>query len=250
MLKITNVHKSFKKNKILKGVDLTVNKGDVVVILGPSGSGKTTLLRTIAFLETADKGELEFDEIKTSLSNAHKKTILDVRKKIGFVYQNYNLFANKTALENVMEGLVIARKVPKEEAKTIAEDALKKVGLLERKDFYPSQLSGGQQQRVGIARAIAYKPDVVLFDEPTSALDPELVGEVLSVIKSLAKEGTTMIVVTHEMSFAEEAATQVVFMDGGVVVEKGTSREIFYSPKEERTKQFLKRVLRTDDYVI
>lgn len=250
MLKITNVHKSFKKNKILKGVDLTVNKGDVVVILGPSGSGKTTLLRTIAFLETADKGELEFDEIKTSLSNAHKKTILDVRKKIGFVYQNYNLFANKTALENVMEGLVIARKVPKEEAKTIAEDALNKVGLLERKDFYPSQLSGGQQQRVGIARAIAYKPDVVLFDEPTSALDPELVGEVLSVIKALAKEGTTMIVVTHEMSFAEEAATQVVFMDGGVVVEKGTSREIFYSPKEERTKQFLKRVLRTDDYVI
>lgn len=250
MLKITNVHKSFKKNKILKGVDLTVNKGDVVVIIGPSGSGKTTLLRTIAFLETADKGELEFDEIKTSLSNAHKKTILDVRKKIGFVYQNYNLFANKTALENVMEGLVIARKVPKEEAKTIAEDALKKVGLLERKDFYPSQLSGGQQQRVGIARAIAYKPDVVLFDEPTSALDPELVGEVLSVIKALAKEGTTMIVVTHEMSFAEEAATQVVFMDGGVVVEKGTSREIFYSPKEERTKQFLKRVLRTDDYVI
>lgn len=250
MLKITNVHKSFRKNKILKGVDLTVNKGDVVVILGPSGSGKTTLLRTIAFLETADKGELEFDEIKTSLSNAHKKTILDVRKKIGFVYQNYNLFANKTALENVMEGLVIARKVPKEEAKTIAEVALKKVGLLERKDFYPSQLSGGQQQRVGIARAIAYKPDVVLFDEPTSALDPELVGEVLSVIKALAKEGTTMIVVTHEMSFAEEAATQVVFMDGGVVVEKGTSREIFYSPKEERTKQFLKRVLRTDDYVI
>lgn len=250
MLKITNVHKSFKKNKILRGVDLTVNKGDVVVILGPSGSGKTTLLRTIAFLETADKGELEFDEIKTSLSNAHKKTILDVRKKIGFVYQNYNLFANKTALENVMEGLVIARKVPKEEAKTIAEDALKKVGLLERKDFYPSQLSGGQQQRVGIARAIAYKPDVVLFDEPTSALDPELVGEVLSVIKALAKEGTTMIVVTHEMSFAEEAATEVVFMDGGVVVEKGTSREIFYSPKEERTKQFLKRVLRTDDYVI
>ena len=250
MLKITNVHKSFRKHKILNGVDLTVNKGDVVVILGPSGSGKTTLLRTIAFLETADKGELEFDEIKTSLSNAHKKTILDVRKKIGFVYQNYNLFANKTALENVMEGLVIARKVPKEEAKTIAEDALKKVGLLERKDFYPSQLSGGQQQRVGIARAIAYKPDVVLFDEPTSALDPELVGEVLSVIKELAKEGTTMIVVTHEMSFAEEAATQVVFMDGGVVVEKGTSREIFYSPKEERTKQFLKRVLRTDDYVI
>ncbi len=250
MLKVTNVHKSFGKNQILKGVDLTVNKGDVVVILGPSGSGKTTLLRTIAFLETADKGELEFDEIRTSLSNANKKTVLDVRKKIGFVYQNYNLFANKTALENVMEGLVIARKVPVDEARQIAEEALKKVGLLERKDFYPSQLSGGQQQRVGIARAIAYKPDVVLFDEPTSALDPELVGEVLSVIKALAREGTTMIVVTHEMTFAEEAATQVVFMDGGVVVEQGTSSEIFYTPKEERTKQFLKRVLRTDDYVI
>ena len=179
MLKVTDVHKAFGKNEILKGVDLTVNKGDVVVILGPSGSGKTTFLRTLAFLESADKGELEFDEIKTSLSHASKKTILDVRRKSGFVYQNYNLFNNKTALENVMEGLVVARKVPKEEAKKIAEEALAKVGLLDRKDFYPSQLSGGQQQRVGIARAVATKPDVVLFDEPTSALDPELVGEVL-----------------------------------------------------------------------
>jgi len=250
MLKITNVHKKFGDNEILKGVDLTVNKGDVVVILGPSGSGKTTLLRCLDFLETADEGELEFDEIYTTLSHAHKKTILDVRKKTGFVYQNYNLFANKTALENVMEGLVTARKVPKDEAQKIAEEALKKVGLLDRKDFYPSQLSGGQQQRVGIARAVATKPDVVLFDEPTSALDPELVGEVLSVIKNLAKEGTTMIVVTHEMSFAEEAATQVVFMDGGVVVEKGTSKEIFEHPKEERTRQFLQRVLSPVEYYI
>lgn len=250
MLKVTNVHKAFGKNEILKGVDLTVNKGDVVVILGPSGSGKTTLLRTLAFLETADKGELEFDDIKTSLSNASKKTILDVRKKSGFVYQNYNLFTNKTALENVMLGLVTARKIPKEEAQKIAEEALDKVGLLDRKDFYPSQLSGGQQQRVGIARAVATKPDVVLFDEPTSALDPELVGEVLNVIKALAKEGTTMIVVTHEIAFAEEVATQVVFMDGGVVVEKGTSDEIFYRPKEERTKQFLERVLKRVEYVI
>ncbi|MCQ2576095.1 MAG: amino acid ABC transporter ATP-binding protein [Treponema sp.] len=250
MLKITNVHKKFGENEILKGVDLTVNKGDVVVILGPSGSGKTTLLRCIDFLETADEGELEFDDIKTSLSNAHKKTILNVRRKTGFVYQNYNLFANKTALENVMEGLVTARKIPKKEAQQIAEEALAKVGLLDRKDFYPSQLSGGQQQRVGIARAVATKPDVVLFDEPTSALDPELVGEVLSVIKNLAKEGTTMIVVTHEMSFAEEAATQVVFMDGGVVVEKGTSKEIFEHPKEERTRQFLQRVLSPVEYII
>lgn len=251
MLKVTDVDKAFGKNEILKGVDLTVNKGDVVVILGPSGSGKTTFLRTLAFLESADKGELEFDEIKTSLSHASKKTILDVRRKSGFVYQNYNLFNNKTALENVMEGLVVARKVPKEEAKKIAEEALAKVGLLDRKDFYPSQLSGGQQQRVGIARAVATKPDVVLFDEPTSALDPELVGEVLSVIKSLAKEGTTMIVVTHEIAFAEEVATQVVFMDGGVVVEKGTPREILYTPKEARTKEFLHRILSTRvEYVI
>ncbi len=250
MLKISDVRKSFGKNEILKGVDLTVEKGDVVAILGSSGSGKTTLLRTIDFLETADSGELEFDDIKTSLRNASKKTILNVRRKTGFVYQNYNLFANKTALENVMEGLVTARKIPKDKAREIAEAALEKVGLLDRKDFYPSQLSGGQQQRVGIARAVAPNPDVVLFDEPTSALDPELVGEVLNVIKELAKEGTTMIVVTHEMSFAEEVASQVVFMDGGVVVEKGTSYEIFNRPKEERTKQFLQRVLNRVEYVI
>lgn len=250
MLKITNVHKSFGKNEILKGIDLTVNKGDVVVLLGPSGSGKTTLLRCLDFLETADDGEMEFDEIKTPLKNASKKTKLAVRRRTGFVYQNYNLFTSKTALENVMEGLVVARKIPKKEAVKIAEEALKKVGMIERKDFYPSQLSGGQQQRVGIARAIASSPEVIFFDEPTSALDPELVGEVLNVIKSLAKEGMTMIVVTNEMSFAEEVATQVVFMDGGVVVEKGTSEEIFTRPKEERTKQFLRRVLKFVDYVI
>lgn len=250
MLKVTNVHKSFGKNEILKGVDLTVNKGDVVVIIGPSGSGKTTLLRCLDFLERADEGEMEFDSLKTSLTHPHKKTVLEVRRKTGFVYQNYNLFNNKTALENVMEGLVIARKIPKEKAREIAEKQLEKVGLLERKDYYPSELSGGQQQRVGIARAVATNPDVVFFDEPTSALDPELVGEVLAVIKELAKEGMTMIIVTHEMSFAEEVATQVVFMDGGVVVEKGTSKEIFWSPKEERTKSFLRRVLKRIEYVI
>lgn len=250
MLKVTNVHKSFGKNEILKGVDLTVEKGDVVVILGPSGSGKTTLLRTIDFLETADSGELEFDDIKTSLSHASKKTVLTVRRKTGFVYQNYNLFANKTALENVMEGLVTARKIPRDKAREIAERALDKVGLRDRMDYYPSELSGGQQQRVGIARAVAPNPDVVLFDEPTSALDPELVGEVLNVIKELAREGTTMIVVTHEMSFAEEAASQVVFMDGGVVVEKGTPAEIFNHPKEERTRKFLQRIIKSPEYII
>ena len=250
MLKVTNVHKSFGKNEILKGVDLTVEKGDVVVILGPSGSGKTTLLRTIDFLETADSGELSFDDIKTPLAHASKKTILNVRRKTGFVYQNYNLFANKTALENVMDGLVTARKIPQDKARETAERALEKVGLLDRMNYYPSELSGGQQQRVGIARAVAPNPDVVLFDEPTSALDPELVGEVLNVIKELAKEGTTMIVVTHEMSFAEEAASQVVFMDGGVVVEKGSPSQIFNHPKEERTKKFLQRILKTPEYVI
>lgn len=250
MLKVTNVHKAFGSNKILKGVDLEVKKGDVVVILGPSGSGKTTFLRCLDFMESADQGEMEFDMIKTSLRHAHKKTILDVRRKTGFVFQNFNLFNNKTALENVMEGLVTARKIPKAKAKEIAERALQKVGLLDRKDFYPSQLSGGQQQRVGIARAIAPNPDVVFFDEPTSALDPELVGEVLSAIKELAREGMTMIVVTHEMSFAEEVASQVVFMDGGVVVEKGTAKEIFNNPKEERTRQFLQRTLKRVEYVI
>ncbi|MBQ3837183.1 MAG: amino acid ABC transporter ATP-binding protein [Treponema sp.] len=250
MLKVTNVHKAFGSNKILKGVDLEVKKGDVVVILGPSGSGKTTFLRCLDFMESADQGEMEFDAIKTSLRHAHKKTILDVRRKTGFVFQNFNLFNNKTALENVMEGLVTARKIPKAKAKEIAERALQKVGLLDRKDFYPSQLSGGQQQRVGIARAIAPNPDVVFFDEPTSALDPELVGEVLSAIKELAREGMTMIVVTHEMSFAEEVASQVVFMDGGVVVEKGTAKEIFNNPKEERTRQFLQRTLKRVEYVI
>ncbi|MBP3772588.1 MAG: amino acid ABC transporter ATP-binding protein [Treponema sp.] len=243
MLKITNIKKSFGKTEILRGVDITVQKGDVVVLLGPSGAGKTTLLRCINFLEQADEGELEFDEIKTTFGKTSKKTISQIRKKTAFVFQNYNLFNNKTAIENVMEGLVVARKVPKKEAYEIAKKALKKVGLSEREDYYPVSLSGGQQQRVGIARAIAVNPDVILFDEPTSALDPELIGEVLSVMKSLAKEGTTMIVVTHEMSFAEEVANHVVFMDGGVIVEEGSPRDIFYYPKEERTRQFLKRIL-------
>ncbi|MCR5046480.1 MAG: amino acid ABC transporter ATP-binding protein [Treponema sp.] len=250
MLKVTNLHKAFKNNKILKGVNLEVKKGDVVVIIGPSGSGKTTFLRCLDFMETADEGEMEFDGIKTSLSNARKKTILEIRRKTGFVFQNFNLFNNKTALENIMEGLTVARKIPKDKAKEIALNALEKVGLLDRKDFYPSQLSGGQQQRVGIARAVVTNPDVVFLDEPTSALDPELVGEVLSVIKELAKEGITMIIVTHEMSFAEEVASQVIFMDGGQVVEKGSAKEIFNNPKEERTRQFLQRTLKRIEYTI
>lgn len=250
MLKLENVHKAFGKNQILKGVDIEVNKGDVIVILGPSGSGKTTLLRSINFLEKADKGKLTLDDREMDMHHFSRKDISYVRKNTAFVFQNYCLFNNKTVLQNVTEGLIVARKVPKKEAVETAISALKKVGLEDKLDMYPAQLSGGMQQRVGIARAIAVNPKVILFDEPTSALDPELVGEVLSIIKRLAKEGTTMIVVTHEMSFAEDVANKVIFMSDGVVVEQGSPKEIFYKPKEERTKQFLKRILPVSDYVI
>lgn len=243
MLAIQNVHKSFGQNEVLKGVDMTIDKGDVVVVLGPSGSGKTTLLRCLNFLETADQGRAVFGEVKVDLHNASKKQVHHIRQKIAFVFQNYNLFNNKTALENVTEGLVIGRKVPKKEAVALGKQALDKVGLSDKYDAYPSELSGGQQQRVGIARAVALNPDIILFDEPTSALDPEWVGEVLAVMKTIANEGTTMLVVTHEMSFAKDVANKVVFMDGGVVVEEGTPQEIFVTPKEQRTRKFLQRVL-------
>ncbi|MEK5271296.1 amino acid ABC transporter ATP-binding protein [Aeribacillus sp. FSL K6-8394] len=246
MLEIKNVHKSFGKNKVLNGVDLKIDKGDVVVILGPSGSGKTTLLRCINFLEKADQGQAIFGDIQVDLHKATRKQIHAIRQKTAFVFQNYNLFNNKTALENVTEGLIIGRKIPKEKANEIGKKALDKVGLSHKYNAYPSELSGGQQQRVGIARAIALNPDIILFDEPTSALDPELVGEVLTVMKQIAKEGTTMLVVTHEMSFAKDVANRVIFMDGGVIVEEGSPKEIFTNPKEERTKQFLKRVIPED----
>lgn len=241
MLKLTNVHKSFGKTEVLKGISLNVEKGSVTAIIGPSGAGKTTLLRCINFLEKADTGLLDFDDIHIDLEKVSKKTMLEIRRKTAFVFQNYNLFANMTALENVMEGLVTARKVPKAEAKDRAIKALEKVGLKDRADFYPSSLSGGQQQRVGIARALAVNPEVILFDEPTSALDPELTGEVLSVIKQLASEGTTMVIITHEMSFARDTADKVIFMDKGQIIEEGNSSEIFTSPKEARTRQFLQR---------
>ena len=242
MLKLTNVHKSFDKTEVLKGISLNVEKGSVTAVIGPSGAGKTTLLRCINFLEKADSGTLDFDTIHVDLKKVSKKTMLEIRRKTAFVFQNYNLFANMTALENVMEGLVTARKVPKTEAKDRAMKALEKVGLKDRADFYPSSLSGGQQQRVGIARAIAVNPDVILFDEPTSALDPELTGEVLNVIKQLAAEGTTMVIVTHEMSFARDTANHIIFMDKGQIVEEGPASQIFSAPKEPRTRQFLQRL--------
>lgn len=246
MLEIRDIHKSFGNLEILKGIDLTIDKGDVVVILGPSGSGKTTLLRCINFLERADQGHALFGDTDVNLKTATKKQIHGIRQRVAFVFQNYNLFNNKTALENVTEGLITGRKIPKAQASEIGRAALDKVGLSDKYNAYPSQLSGGQQQRVGIARAVALNPDIILFDEPTSALDPEWVGEVLTVMKEIASEGTTMLVVTHEMSFARDVASRVIFMDGGAVVEQGTPKEIFTQPKEERTRQFLKRVLPED----
>ncbi|MEI3607013.1 amino acid ABC transporter ATP-binding protein [Pseudogracilibacillus sp. SE30717A] len=246
MLEIKDIHKSFGDNEVIKGIDLKIDKGDVVVILGPSGSGKTTLLRCLNFLESADSGKAYYGELHVDLKSVSKKDINKIRQKTAFVFQNYNLFNNKTALENVTEGLIIGRKIPKGEANEIAKKALNKVGLSEKYNSYPSELSGGQQQRVGIARAVALSPDIILFDEPTSALDPELVDEVLTVMKNIANEGTTMLVVTHEMSFAKDVANRVIFMDGGIVVEEGSPHEIFVNPKEERTKKFLRRVLPED----
>ncbi len=240
VLEIKDIHKSFGSLNVLDGVNLSVHKGDVIAILGPSGSGKTTLLRCINFLETADQGTMVFDEKEYDLASMHKNDIRDIRKKTGFVFQNYNLFANKTALQNVMLGLTSARKMDKKQAEKIGLEMLRKVGMEDRASHYPSQLSGGQQQRVAIARALATNPEIIYFDEPTSALDPELIGEVLNVMRELANEGMTMIVVTHEMSFAKEVSNHVIFMEGGKIIEQGTSKEFFENPKQERTREFLR----------
>ena len=242
ILEAKGIEKSFGEAKILKGLDLSIDKGDVVAILGRSGSGKTTLLRCLDFLEKADGGTLIFDGVSYDLKTISKKDIRELRKKTGFVFQNYNLFSNMTALENVMEGLVTARKINKKEALETSLSMLEKVGMLEWKDHYPIQLSGGQQQRVAIARALATKPEVIYFDEPTSALDPELTGEVLTVMKKLAEDGMTMIVVTHEMGFARRVANRVVFMEEGRGLEEGDPENIFTSPKEKRTQEFISRI--------
>ena len=240
MLQVKNIQKHFGTLEVLNGVSLNVEQGDVVAILGPSGSGKTTLLRCINFLETADSGTLVFDGEEFDLGKMAKKDIARLRKKTAFVFQNYNLFLNKTALQNVMEGLVTARKMPKEQAVDKARKALQKVGLSDRCDHYPNQLSGGQQQRVAIARALATDPEIIYFDEPTSALDPELTGEVLSVMRQLAQEGMTMLVVTHEMGFARTVSNKVIFMEDGVIVEEGASQEFFENPKQPRTQAFIR----------
>ncbi|MDF2677799.1 MAG: hypothetical protein K0Q97_2126 [Bacillota bacterium] len=243
MVQLENIHKSFGKNQILKGVNMNIRKGEVVVILGPSGSGKTTLLRTINFLDSANEGSISVSNFKVNCNKHSKSQVIELRRKTAMVFQNYNLFQNKTILENVMEGLIVVKKYNKKEAKKVSMEILDKVGLLERCDYYPSQLSGGQQQRAGIARALIMDPDVILFDEPTSALDPELVGEVLNTIKAVSQTGITMIVVTHEISFAKEVASRVVFMEGGNIVEEGKPTEMLVNPKEPRTQQFLKRII-------
>ena len=243
MLQIKNLRKRFDGPEVLKGVSLDVEKGDVVAILGPSGSGKTTLLRCINFLETADEGELIFDGEVFPLHGATRKDIGALRKKTAFVFQNYNLFRNKTALQNVTEGLIIGRKMPKDQANALGMRMLQKVGMADRADSYPNQLSGGPQQRVAIARALATDPEIILFDEPTSALDPELTGEVLAVMRALAQEGMTMLVVTHEMNFAKNVSSKVVFMEGGVVVEESDPTAFFQNPKQERARAFLKTIL-------
>ena len=239
LLRVTGIRKSFGTLEVLRGVDLSVSQGDVVAILGPSGSGKTTLLRCINFLEKADGGALTFDGEEFQLGHVRKKDIARLRKKTAFVFQSYNLFLNKTALENVTEGLIIARKMPKTQAIEAGKRALDKVGLSDRADHYPSQLSGGQQQRVAIARAMAVEPEIIYFDEPTSALDPELTGEVLSVMRQLADDGMTMLVVTHELGFARTVSSHTIFMENGVVVESGPSREMFAHPRQARTRAFL-----------
>ena len=261
MLEIRNVQKTFRtyakpglfhrpgarkvisELPVLRGVDLTVEKGDVMAILGPSGSGKTTLLRCLNFLETADAGQLVFDGESFDLAHASRADIARLRKKTAFVFQNYNLFRNKTALQNVTEGLIVARKLPKEQADEIGMKMLAKVGLADRADYYPRQLSGGQQQRVAIARALAADPEIIYFDEPTSALDPELTGEVLSVMRQLAEEGMTMLVVTHEMGFAREVSNRVIFIDDGKIQEDEPPQELFTNPKHPRLKAFLSKML-------
>ena len=247
MLEIRNIQKSFGSLEVLKGIDLTVEKGDVVAIIGPSGSGKTTLLRCMNFLENAGNGTMVFDQDHFEMGRISKKEIARLRKKTAFVFQNYNLFRNRTALENVTEGLIVGRKMPKAQAVIKARQALEKVGMLDRENHYPHQLSGGQQQRVAIARAIATDPEIIYFDEPTSALDPELTGEVLAVMHQLADEGMTMLVVTHEMGFAKNVSNKVVFMEHGVIVETSGSRDFFEHPRQERTKEFLQTISKSLD---
>jgi len=246
MIVVEKLTKQFKGQVVLNGIDLEVKEGEVVAIIGPSGSGKTTFLRCLNFLEEPTSGRIKVGDIEIGSSkplNQQQGLVRRLRQHVGFVFQNFNLFPHRTALENVIEGPMVVKKMPREAATELGRTLLARVGLAGKEGAYPRRLSGGQQQRVAIARALAMEPEVILFDEPTSALDPELVGEVLATIRSLAEENRTMVIVTHEMSFARDVANRVIFFDKGVIVEQGEAKALFANPKEERTKQFLSKFL-------
>ena len=243
MLNIEHLQKSFEDKQILKDISLSVENGEIVTIIGPSGTGKTTLLRCVNFLEHAEKGTITIDDVSVNCKHAFGHHVMDLVRKSGMVFQTYNLFRNKTVLENVLEGLRVVKKIPKNKALEIARTQLERVGMTEWENQYPNQISGGQQQRVAIARALAMEPSILLLDEPTSALDPELSKEVLNTIRKVAEDGkVSMLIVTHEIEFAREISHRIVFMENGNIVEQGTPKEIFSNPKEERTKQFIRRL--------
>ena len=252
MIQIEGLSKRYHDNIVLEDVSLNINEGDVIGIIGPSGTGKSTLLRCIDQLEIPEKGTVNLGEKTIDLSKKNKKDINEIRQNTGMVFQRFNLFEKKTALENVMEGLIVVKKMPKEEAKKIALEELAKVGMTAWANHYPKHMSGGQQQRVAIARALAMKPKLLLLDEPTSALDPELVGEVLDVIKEIAGKGYTMLLVSHEMSFVRNVSNRVIFLDKGHIVEDGTPSEVFEHPKNQRTKDFFAKMnlMNQPDYII
>ena len=247
MIKISNLSKSFAGNVVLDNLNLEINEGDVIALIGASGAGKSTFLRSINYLEEADSGQLEIDSFKVDFEHISKQEILELRRKTGMVFQQFNLFERRTALQNVMEGLIQVKKMPKAEAQKLAEENLRKVGLEDRMDYYPKFLSGGQKQRVGIARAMAMQPTLLLLDEPTSALDPELVGEVQDTILNAAKNKQTMVLVSHEMDFVYNGATIVLFLEKGKIIEEGSPEEVFHHPKNPRTSEFLSRHVKTID---
>ncbi|MGB5823423.1 MAG: amino acid ABC transporter ATP-binding protein [Proteocatella sp.] len=246
MIQLHNIHKSYGKLQVLKGVSLEINKGEVISIIGPSGTGKSTLLRCINFLEKADSGIIILDDVKVDAEKVNKSDMMSLRKNTAMVFQSFNLFKNKTVIQNITEGLIVVKKLKKQEAHDIGMKVLEQVGLLEKKDDYPFTLSGGQQQRVAIGRAMAMNPKILLFDEPTSALDPELINEVLELIKKLAQQHMTMIIVTHEINFARSVSDHICFMSDGLIIEQGSPQEVIDNPQKERTRQFLNFIQKND----